>query len=316
MSDLPRFVEILEEGPREGFQAEPPGIPVAAKVELIEALAETGLAEINCASFVSRKVMPQMADAEEIAERVHRKEGVRYRGMWLSKNGFLRAANSGLDLMATLSASASDTFLFKNNNRTPEQYLAEQEQMLDLFEAHGLNNGPVYIFTAFGCNYEGAIDPARVVERTAPLLDLLAARGHAPSHVTLCDTIGSATPDAVRRAMGAVRERWPGQPIALHLHDTRGLGLACALAGLEMGASRFDASVGGLGGCPFAGNAAAAGNIATEELVLLCESMGLATGIDLARLVEVVALAERIVGRPLPSRLAKAGLFNSYPARA
>ncbi|MCJ1961595.1 hydroxymethylglutaryl-CoA lyase [Novosphingobium mangrovi (ex Hu et al. 2023)] len=316
MSDLPRFVEILEEGPREGFQAEPPGIPVAAKLELIEALAETGLAEINCASFVSRKVMPQMADAEEIAATVHRKEGVRYRGMWLSKNGFLRAANSGLDLMATLSASASDTFLFKNNNRTPEQYLAEQEQMLDLFEAHGLKNGPVYIFTAFGCNYEGAIDPARVVERTAPLLDLLAARGHTPSHVTLCDTIGSATPEAVRRAMGAVRERWPDQPIALHLHDTRGLGLACALAGLEMGASRFDASVGGLGGCPFAGNAAAAGNIATEELVLLCESMGLATGIDLARLVEVVALAERIVGRPLPSRLAKAGLFQPNPARA
>lgn len=314
MSDLPKKVEFLEEGPREGFQGEPAGIPVADKVELIEALAETGLAEINCASFVSPKVMPQMADAEEVAASITRRSDVLYRGMWLSKSGFLRAVESGLDLMATISGSASDTFLEKNNNRTREQYLEDQDQMLDLFAEHGVEHGPIYVFTCFGCNYEGEMSPRTVVDRTADLMGLLEQRGKTPTHITLCDTIGAATPDKVRRVMGAVRDRWPDQPIALHLHDTRGLGVACALAGLEMGASRFDSSVGGLGGCPFAGNRAAAGNIATEELVLLCESLGIETGIDLGKLVEIVPLAERIVGHPLPSRLAKAGLFGKSAA--
>lgn len=314
MSDLPKKVEFLEEGPREGFQGEPAGIPVADKVELIEALAETGLAEINCASFVSPKVMPQMADAEEVAASITRRSDVLYRGMWLSKSGFLRAVESGLDLMATISGSASDTFLEKNNNRTREQYLEDQDQMLDLFAEHGVEHGPIYVFTCFGCNYEGEMSPRTVVGRTADLIGLLEQRGKTPTHITLCDTIGAATPDKVRRVMAAVRDRWPDQPIALHLHDTRGLGVACALAGLEMGASRFDSSVGGLGGCPFAGNRAAAGNIATEELVLLCESLGIETGIDLGKLVEIVPLAERVVGHPLPSRLAKAGLFGKSAA--
>lgn len=314
MSDLPSHIEILEEGPREGFQAESADIPAAAKIELIEALAETGLAEIDCASFVSAKVVPQMADAEAIATGIERRPGVLYRGMWLSKSGFLRAVESGLDLMATISGSASDTFLERNNNRTRAQYLAEQDQMLDLMTEHGVERGPIYVFTAFGCNYEGDIPVARIVDTVADLMALLEKRGKLPTHVTLCDTIGAATPDKVRRAMGAVRDRWPDQPIALHLHDTRGLGMACAMAGLEMGANRFDTSVGGLGGCPFAGNKAAAGNIATEELVLLCESMGVATGVDLSRLVATVDLAERVVGHALPSRLAKAGLFNRQAA--
>jgi hydroxymethylglutaryl-CoA lyase len=302
-------VEILEEGPREGFQAESAPVATADKVELIEALAKTGIGEINCASFVSQKLVPQMADAEAVAAAIRRRPGVLYRGMWLSKSGFLRAASSGLDLTATISGSASDAFLQRNNNRTRAQYLAEQDQMLELFAAHGIEQGPIYIFTAFGCNYEGAIAPERVVGTVAALMDLLERRGRCASHVYLCDTIGAATPEQVRRKVAAVRDRWPDQPIALHLHDTRGLGMACAQVGLELGVRRFDASLGGMGGCPFAGNRAAAGNIVTEELVLLCESMGLDTGVDLARMIEVVALAERILGRSLPSRLAKAGLF-------
>lgn len=310
MSDLPKRVSILEEGPREGFQAEPASISAADKVALIEALAETGLAEINCASFVSPKVVPQMAAAEEIAATVKRKAGVLYRGMWLSKSGFLRAVDSGLDLTATISGSASDAFLKANNNRTREQYLAEQDQMLDLFAANGVDEGPIYVFTAFGCNYEGEVPAEKVVRTVADLIGLLQARGKRPSHIYLCDTIGAATPSQVRRLVGEVRNRWPAEEIALHLHDTRGLGIACAQAGLELGVSRFDSSVGGLGGCPFAGNKSAAGNIVTEELALLCEGFGIETGVDIAALVETVRLAERIVGHDLPSRLAKAGLFE------
>lgn len=316
MSDIASHIEILEEGPREGFQSEPASIPTSAKVELIEALAETGLKEINCASFVSPKVMPQMADAEEIATSITRKPGVLYRGMWLSPGGFKRAVASGLDLMATISASASDTFLERNNRRTREEYLAQQGEMIDLFEEAGLDGGPLYVFTAFGCNYEGETSVQQVLDRTADLMDLLASRGRKAGHITLCDTIGGATPLDVQRKVGAVRERWPDQPVALHLHDTRGLGIACAAAGLELGVSRFDSSVGNLGGCPFAGNKAASGNLATEELALLCESMGAATGIDIDKLVEVVSLAEKIVGHPLPSKLAKVGTFQRRTASA
>jgi hydroxymethylglutaryl-CoA lyase len=310
MSDLPQRITILEEGPREGFQSEPASIPASSKVALIEALAATGLVEINCASFVSQKVVPQMADAEAVAAAIPHQPGVLYRGMWLSKSGFLRAVASGLDLMATISGSASDAFLQRNNNRTREQYLAEQDKMLDLFAQHGVHEGPIYVFTAFGCNYEGEVPVEKTLRTVADLMELLDRRGKAPSAITLCDTIGAATPGQVRRLIGEVRNRWPEQAIALHLHDTRGLGIACAQAGLELGVARFDASCGGLGGCPFAGNASAAGNIVTEELVLLAESMGIATGIDLETLIEAVELAERIVGHSLPSRLAKAGLFG------
>lgn len=310
MSDLPQSIAILEEGPREGFQSESASIPVADKVALIEALAGTGLSEIHCASFVNPNVVPQMAGAEEIAASIHRKPGVLYRGMWLSKSGFLRALESGLDLMATISGSASDAFLKRNNNRTREQYLDDQDQMLDLFAANGVNEGPIYVFTAFGCNYEGEVPVEKTLRTIADLMGLLEKRGKSPSAITLCDTIGAATPPQVRRLIGEVRNRWPDENIALHLHDTRGLGMACAQAGLEMGVARFDASCGGLGGCPFAGNSAVAGNIVTEELVLLAESLGIETGVGLPALIEAVKLAETIVGHPLPSRLAKAGIFG------
>lgn len=313
MSDLPKNIAILEEGPREGFQSESASITTSDKIALIEALAETGLSELHCASFVNPKVVPQMADAEEIAASIRRKPGVLYRGMWLSKSGFLRAVDSGLDLMATISGSASDAFLQRNNNRTREQYLAEQEQILDMFGANEIPSGPIYVFTAFGCNFEGDIPFSKALRTIADLKDILECRGMAATAITLCDTIGAATPDHVRRLIGEVRSRWPDDKIALHLHDTRGLGIACAQAGLEMGVARFDASCGGLGGCPFAGNSAAAGNIVTEELVLLAESMGIETGVNLLALIEAVELAERIVGHPLPSRLAKAGLFGRNP---
>ena len=316
MTDLPEWVEIIEEGPREGFQSEPPGIATRDKIRLIEALAETGLRQITCASFVSPKLLPQMADAEQIAEGLHQKQDVEYGALWLNDSGFRRAQATGLSLRPVLFASASDTFLLKNNNRTPDRSLAEQMAMRGLYDEAGLGRSPLYIFTAFGCNYEGSVPVDKVLAAIERLISGLADLGQKPSEICLCDTIGAANPTLVRRVIGAVRDRWPDLPIALHLHDTRGLGLANAAAGLDLGVSRFDSSIGGLGGCPFAGNRAAAGNIATEELVFLCEEMGVDTGIDLEQAIAVATLAEQIVGHPLPGRIMKAGSLKPFRARA
>ncbi len=310
MSDLPRRVHIVEEGPREGFQSEPATIATADKVRLIEALAASGVPEIDCASFVNPKVVPQMADALDIARAIRRVDGTIYSCMWLNDKGFQQASSSGLSLPALTSGSASDTFLLRNNRRTPEDQLQGQRALRRLYSDSGLGAGPVYLFTAFGCNYEGEVPRDKVLKRAAELVEVCEAEGVPPSCIYLCDTIGAADPLQVRRLVDAVRTRWPDYPVGLHLHDTRGLGIANAMAGLELGVTRFDASVGGMGGCPFAGNRAAAGNIATEELALLCERLGVETGIDIPALIEAARLAEEIVGHPLPGKLAKAGIFK------
>lgn len=312
MNDLPNRVHIAEVGPREGFQFEPPGIPTADKVRLIDALSECGVPEIECASFVNPKMVPQMADAFAIAANIRRRDGVTYGCMWLNEEGFLHARQSGLQLPALTSGSASDTFLLRNNNRTPERQLEGQRRLRRLYSDSGLGSGPIYLFTAFGCNYEGDIPPGKVLERATGLVGVCEEAGAPPSCIMLCDTIGAADPVRVRRVVEAVRTRWPDYPVGLHLHDTRGLGIANAMAGLELGVERFDASVGGLGGCPFAGNRSAAGNIATEELALLCERMGIETGIDLVQLVDASRLAEEIVGHPLPGKLARAGVLDRH----
>ncbi|WBU52394.1 hydroxymethylglutaryl-CoA lyase [Paracoccus sp. SCSIO 75233] len=310
MNDLPSRAHITEVGPREGFQFEPPHITTANKIRLVDALSQTGLPEIECASFVNPKVVPQMADAFAIAEGITRHDRVAYRCIWLNEKGFLQALGSGFDTPALTSGSASDTFLLKNNNSSPDQQLERQRKLRHVYNENGLGSGPVYLFTAFGCNYEGAIPVKKALQRCAELVHICEEAGVPPANITLCDTIGAAGPADVRALVSAVRERWD-YPVALHLHDTRGLGIANALAGLELGVARFDSSVGGLGGCPFAGNRSAAGNVATEELALMCDRMGVETGIDLGALVEVASLAEEIVSHPLPGRLSKAGLFNA-----
>lgn len=315
MTDIPTRIDILEEGPREGFQSEPPGIATADKLRLIAALADTGLREITCASFVNPKVLPQMADAAEIAHGLPRRDDVSFGALWLTKSGFQRARDTAFTLRPVISGSASDTFLLKNNNRTPEAGLEDQRAMRGLYDEAGLGPSPVYVFTAFGCNYEGAVPVGKVVQTADRLVALLTEAGQAPSEICLCDTIGAANPALVRRVVGAVRDRWPDVPVALHLHDTRGLGLANAMAGLDLGVARFDSSIGGLGGCPFAGSKAAAGNIATEELVFLCEELGIETGVDLERAIEAARLAEEIVGHPLPSRVMKAGSLKQFRHR-
>jgi hydroxymethylglutaryl-CoA lyase len=309
MSNLPARVLIHEEAPREGFQSEPTFIPTETKIAFIEALANTGVREINCVSFVNPKRVPQMADSELVAAGLRRREGVRYTGTWMNLQGFERALKSGVDLPGVLFLAASEQFGLENNHQDRTAMLREQQQLRERYREIGLPVSGVYVFTAFGCNYQGDIAPAIVERAVADLLDVVGA--DASPVVYLADTVGWASPWSIERTVGMLRERWPQLAIGLHLHDTRGLGLANAAAGLRLGVTHFDASCGGLGGCPFAGNPAAAGNIATEELLLLCEEAGIATGVDLEAMIDCVALAESIVGHPLPSKVAKSGSLQS-----
>ncbi len=304
MRDLPAKVRICEEGPREGFQSEPPGIATTAKIELIELLAETGLGDIACCSFVSEKHVPQMADAEAIAAGLHKRDGVRYTGLWLNGAGFARARQTPLDLTGLIVGSASETFGIKNNNRDRAGMLASQQVLMEGYRHAGINIFAAYVFTAFGCNFEGEIAPARVIRTIEDLLSVIPD----PEVMYLCDTIGAASPPMVERVIGEVRCRWPDLPLGLHLHDTRGIGMANALTGLKLGVNRFDTSIGGLGGCPFAGNRSAAGNLCTEDLAYLCAELGIETGLDLSALIEAARLAEQIVRHPLPGKLKQAGL--------
>jgi hydroxymethylglutaryl-CoA lyase len=288
-------------------------VPTADKVRLIEALAETGLRDIVTCAFVNPRRLPQMADAEDIAACIRRRDGVRYTGLWLNVAGFERARSTPLDPFGTIGISASETFGIRNNGKDRLGLLAEQRAILEAYAATDVALGAAYIFTSFGCNYEGAVPPATARSAVSDTLALCAEFGIVPPIVYLCDTVGAADPNMIARLIGSVRERYPTLRLGLHLHDTRGLGIANAAVGLRMGIDRFDASVGGLGGCPFAGNRAAAGNICTEDFAWLCETLGVETGIDLAALSECARMAEAIVGHPLAGKFYRVGRPLSAP---
>ena len=317
MSDLPKVVQINEEGPREGFQIEKGPISTARKIELIEALAETGLHQIQTVSFVSPKAVPQMADAEEVVAGFHRKPEVRYTALWLNEKGLVRALDTArLDIDGSLSLTASAKFLKRNQNRTLEENLEAQHRIVGMYKQHGIPVERGSIMAAFGCNFEGEIAISTVVGIIRQMLELGQEYGLEIKGVSLADTMAWATPLAIKRLVGAVRERFPTLRINLHLHDTRGMGIANAYAGLEMGVDSFDAAVAGLGGCPFAAHAGAAGNVCTEDLVFMCREMGIETGIDLEKLIEVARLAEDIVGHPLPGCVMKGGSLDRLRAAA
>lgn len=307
--DLPAAVTLQEEGPREGFQSEPP-IAVADKLRLIHALAETGLRDIDCVSFVDTRRVPQMADAEEVAAGIQRKDGVRYFGIWLNTQGFERALAAGVDIIPNLLVSVSDTFARKNNGCGAAELIRKQGTMLELYRDQALSLQTAYVSTAFGCQYEGASSPEDCVATVADLLAVCADFGAAPGIVYLADTVGAANPRQIHAVLESMRSRWPDQQFALHLHDTRGMGLANMLAALQLGIARFDTSIGGMGGCPFAGNRAAAGNICTEDVALMCEEMGVRTGLDLDALAACGRLAEAIVAHPLPGKFMKGGAIR------
>lgn len=310
MSDLPKKAIIREEGPREGFQIEKRIVSTAEKVRLIESLATAGMPEIQCVSFVNPKLVPNMADADEVANAIKRRPGVRYTGIWLNLKGFERALQAPVDRHGTLQMSASETFSIKNTNRNGEETIVEQRKILDAYLANNVPVDRAYVMTAFGCNFEGEIAPERVRDCVARILDLAAERDVKLNTVMLADTVGWANPASVSRVVGLIRDKWPDLQLGLHLHDTRGIAMANALRGLEMGIQVFDAACGGLGGCPFAGHSSAAGNICTEDLVFLCEELGIDTGIDLEALIESARIAEEIVGRPLPGKIMHTGVLK------
>jgi isopropylmalate/homocitrate/citramalate synthase len=318
MTDLPTHVEIFEEGPREGFQIEPGPISTADKIRLIEALAETGLHHIQACSFVNPRVVPGWADAEDVIRGFTAKPGVHYVALWFNENGLNRALafRDKLTLTGSISLTASEGFTRKNLNRSHEENLAAMRKMTAAHIAAGVAVTRIGVMAAFGCNYQGDITPAQVISTLEDGLAIAAEVGAEITDFSLADTMGWAAPHRIERVLGEVRSRWPSIPLRLHLHDTRGLAVANALAGLRMGVARFDSTVGGLGGCPFAGQKGAAGNICTEELVLLCEEMGVRTGIDLDALIETGRMAEAIVGHTLPSELIHAGSLDAFRRKA
>jgi hydroxymethylglutaryl-CoA lyase len=315
MSDLPAKVHINEEGPREGFQIEKGAIPTARKIALIDALSQTGLDHIQIVSFVNPKNVPGMADADDVVEGITPQPGVAYTALWLNEKGFARAlkhdrlANTG-----TIQLSASEKFSKRNQNRDAAQQLAGQHAILEMYKAAGVPVERGSIMAAFGCNFTGDIAVSHLVALTAQILDVAREHGITLDYITLADTMAWATPLAIKRTVGALRERWPDLPFALHLHDTRGMAIANAFAGLEMGVTRFDAAVAGIGGCPFAGHAGAAGNVCTEDLVFMSNELGIATGIEIDALIECAKLAEDVVGHPLPGSVMKGGTLAKFRA--
>ena len=308
MSDLPKSVRINEEGPREGFQFEKGPIPTARKIELIDSLGRTGLKQIQTVSFVPPKNVPGMADADEVVQGFTRAAGVRYTGLWLNDKGLARALASGkLDVKGSLSLTASEKFLRRNQKRTLKENIEAQHAMVKMYQEYKVPVDRAGLMAAFGCNFEGDIPTAKVLDMAQQLFDLAEEGGCKIKTLSLADTMAWATPGSIRRVVGAVREKFPEVELSLHLHDTRGMGIANAYAGMEMGVAIFDAAVAGLGGCPFASHKGASGNVCTEDLVFMCDEMGIETGIDLEKLIESALLAEEVVGHPLPGSVKLGG---------
>ena len=296
MSDLPDSISLREVGPRDGLQNEAP-VPTEAKVALIDALSRTGVGRIEAVSFVHPNAIPQMADADDVWSKIQRKDGVRYSALVPNMRGAERALSSGFREIEAV-VSASDTHNRKNVNRSTAESLDDIAHVVAAAHDAGATC-QVIVSTAWGCPYEGEVPESRVVE----VADRAVRDG--ADGISFGDTTGMATPSRVRRLVGEFRSAHPDTPLNLHFHNTRGAGLANVLAALELGVADFDASVGGLGGCPYAPGAS--GNIATEELVHMVEDMGVATGVDLDSLIAAAAEAERIVGRTLPSQVLRAG---------
>jgi hydroxymethylglutaryl-CoA lyase len=318
MSDLPKSAQINEEGPREGFQIEPGPIPTERKIALIDALSRTGLNHIQVASFVNPKRVPGWADADAVVEGFRPNAAVKYTALWLNEKGLERALahRDRLHIAGSISLVASEPFVMKNQQRSLSENAQVQRNQIALLKANGIPVTRMSVMAAFGCNYAGDISVQQVLNTVRSGFDIAHDEDLRIEQLSLADTMAWATPRSIKQVVGAVRERWPELRINLHLHDTRGLGLADAYAGLEMGVDSFDAAVAGLGGCPFAGHKGAAGNVCTEDLVFMCEEMGISTGVDLDALIEAARLAEEVVGRSLPGSVMRGGTLARLRSKA
>jgi hydroxymethylglutaryl-CoA lyase len=274
--ETPAQIHLTEVGPRDGLQNECRQLSVEQRRELIDRLARAGLRDIEVGSFVRASRIPQMSNTDEVARGLPRREGVRYWGLVPNQRGLERAIEAGIDDVAVV-VSASETHNQRNLNRTREETLAEIAGIAR--RARGDRMGlRVYVSTAFGCPYEGDVAPRTVLDLADRLMDL------GPSEISLGDTIGVGHPRRIRELCERSLERYGAERIALHLHDTQGLAVANALAALELGVRRFDGSIGGLGGCPYAPGAS--GNVGTEDLVNLFRHHGIDVGADLESLIE------------------------------
>lgn len=298
-------VEIVEVGPRDGLQSERDPVPTAVKVDLIERLLAAGVRRLEVASFVDPRKVPQMADAEQVLAALPSAAEYQYVGLVLNRKGFDRALAAGCHEIGMV-VSASDMFSRRNQGIGTEDALTVWRQIAAAARAAGVR-AQVTIAAAFGCPYEGEVAAARVVD--------IACRVAAddPVEIALADTIGVGVPAQVTELVGRVRAAIPGMALRGHFHNTRNTGIANAQAALHGGITVLDASVGGLGGCPFAPGAS--GNIATEDLLYLLERSGFRTGVSLSGMLDTSRWLQRQLGRPLPGMLMKAGTFPpTHPA--
>lgn len=293
----PSKVRIREVGPRDGIQSEKADVATADKVALIDALSATGLGLIEAVSFVSPKAIPQMADARDVWNGITRKDGVFYSALVPNRKGAEIAAEAGVDGMQVFIA-ASDSYNLKNVKRTVEESIPNVAEVVAVARAAGI---PVEgtISTAFGCPYEGDVSPDRVAQVSRWVAD------EGIYAISYGDTTGMGTPRRVREVIEAIRTELPDLTLNMHFHDTRGTGLANVLTALEMGVDYFDASIGGMGGSPYAEGAT--GNIATEDLVHMLTDMDIETGIDLDALLDAARLAQSFISGALPSKVLAAG---------
>ncbi|MCW2928311.1 MAG: 2-isopropylmalate synthase [Thermoleophilia bacterium] len=300
---LPERVTIVEVGPRDGLQNEGTHVPTATKVELVDRLSATGLSWIEATSFVNPKAVPQLADAADVLAGIERREGVSYPVLTPNERGYDAAVAAGATSVAVF-AAASESFSQRNVNASIAESIARFAPIVERAAADGVHVRG-YVSTAWGCPFEGAIEPAAV----HGVVDRLADLGIAD--VSIGDTIGVATPAEIEPVIGPLLEYDADLRVALHLHDTRGTALANAWAGLLLGVDTFDASVAGLGGCPFAPGAT--GNVATEDLVWMLHRAGIETGIDLPALIDVATWIAAEIGRPVSGHVATARLWPWPP---
>jgi len=289
---------VYEVSLRDGLQNERATVPLRGKLRLIDALVSAGLKRIEITSFVSPKWIPQLEDADEVAEHAKAPQGVMFSALCPNPKGLERAKKAGIREIAVF-ISASETHNKKNVNKTVAETLKAFEETIGPARAAGMRVRG-YVSTVWGCPYEGEVDPRRALSIAQKLREM------GVYQVSLGDTIGVGTPRQTERIVQMMLAEFPTESLALHMHDTRGTALANVLVGLELGIRDFDASVGGMGGCPYAPGAA--GNLATEDLVFMLHGMGVKTGVDLDRLWEAGKVAESIVGRALPGKVHQAGV--------
>jgi hydroxymethylglutaryl-CoA lyase len=295
--EYPTRVTIVEVGPRDGFQVEREFIPTELKVEVIDAIAAAGVRKIETSSFVSPNFVPQLADAAEVFSNIDRRSGTRYTALVPNLKGVERAIDAGADGVR-LVVTTTDTYNLKNVGMTVEQSLGVGREITARLSREPIEMEAV-IALAFGCPFEGPVSEDRVAE----LAHRFANMG--VRELSIADSVGLGNPRAISKTMARLKDELDGVALSLHLHDTRGLGLANVVAALNVGIDTFDASIGGLGGCPVLSDGA--GNIATEDLANMCHEMGIETGIDIEAVQAISRKMQDFLGRGLPSRVLKAG---------